>query len=106
MSCLRSWRLLRRAILALCHPSTFRGSITQSEDHYSQKGRRSESKRVGGSELVTKTAEGSATATDLLKAITLVVNLWLARRCPPILAEFVASALLTPLLKPDNGFGL
>ncbi|GKB22324.1 putative reverse transcriptase domain-containing protein [Tanacetum coccineum] len=47
--------------------------------------------------------EGSATATDLLKAITLVVNLWLAGRCPPILAEFVASAPLTPLLKPDNG---
>ncbi|GJY45228.1 putative reverse transcriptase domain-containing protein [Tanacetum coccineum] len=47
--------------------------------------------------------EGSATATDLLKVITLVVNLWLAERCPPILAEFVASALLAPLLKPDNG---
>ncbi|GJY83758.1 putative reverse transcriptase domain-containing protein [Tanacetum coccineum] len=47
--------------------------------------------------------EGYATATDLLKAITLVVNLWLAGRCPPILAEFVASAPLTPLLKPDNG---
>ncbi|GJU18614.1 putative reverse transcriptase domain-containing protein [Tanacetum coccineum] len=47
--------------------------------------------------------EGSATATDLLKAITLIVNLWLAGRCPPILAEFVASAPLTPLLKPDNG---
>ncbi|GKD36590.1 hypothetical protein Tco_1252099 [Tanacetum coccineum] len=26
-----------------------------------------------------------------------------AGRCPPILAEFVASAPLTPLLKPDNG---
>ncbi|GJS12032.1 putative reverse transcriptase domain-containing protein [Tanacetum coccineum] len=50
--------------------------------------------------------EGSATATSLLKAITLVINLWLAGRCPPILAEFVASAPLTPLLKPDNGFGL
>ncbi|GJU04921.1 hypothetical protein Tco_1121351 [Tanacetum coccineum] len=46
--------------------------------------------------------EGSATATDLLKAITSFVNLWLAGRCPPILAEFVASAPLTPLLKPDN----
>ncbi|GKE30490.1 putative reverse transcriptase domain-containing protein, partial [Tanacetum coccineum] len=44
--------------------------------------------------------EGSATATDLLKVITSVVNFWLAGRCPPILAEFVASA---PLLKPDNG---
>ncbi|GKA97858.1 putative reverse transcriptase domain-containing protein [Tanacetum coccineum] len=38
-----------------------------------------------------------------LKAITSVVNLWLAGRCPPILAEFIASAPLTPLLKPDNG---
>ncbi|GJW52225.1 putative reverse transcriptase domain-containing protein [Tanacetum coccineum] len=47
--------------------------------------------------------EGSTTATDLLKAITSVINLWLAGRCPPILAEFVASAPLTPLLKPDNG---
>nr|GEW87277.1 putative reverse transcriptase domain-containing protein [Tanacetum cinerariifolium] len=34
--------------------------------------------------------EGSATATDLLKVITLVVNLWLVGRCPPILSEFVA----------------
>ncbi|KAJ0900450.1 putative RNA-directed DNA polymerase [Helianthus annuus] len=32
-----------------------------------------------------------------------VVNLWLAGRCPASLAEFVASAPLTPLLKPDNG---
>ncbi|GJX05323.1 putative reverse transcriptase domain-containing protein [Tanacetum coccineum] len=46
--------------------------------------------------------EGSSTATYLLKTITSVVNLWLAERCPPILAEFVASAPLTPLLKPDN----
>ncbi|GKE51674.1 putative reverse transcriptase domain-containing protein [Tanacetum coccineum] len=47
--------------------------------------------------------EGYATATDLLKAITSVVNLWLAGRCPSILAEFVASAPLTPLLKLNNG---
>ncbi|GKB56610.1 hypothetical protein Tco_0912796 [Tanacetum coccineum] len=47
--------------------------------------------------------EGSATTTDLLKVITSVVNLWLAGRCPPILEEFVMSAPLTPLLKPDNG---
>nr|GEV09763.1 putative reverse transcriptase domain-containing protein [Tanacetum cinerariifolium] len=46
--------------------------------------------------------EGSATATDLLKVITSVVNLWLAGSCPPILVEFVASAPLTPLLKADN----
>ncbi|GKA81471.1 retrovirus-related pol polyprotein from transposon TNT 1-94, partial [Tanacetum coccineum] len=31
------------------------------------------------------------------------VNLWLAERCPPILVEFVASAPLMHLLKPDNG---
>nr|GEU44292.1 reverse transcriptase domain-containing protein [Tanacetum cinerariifolium] len=47
--------------------------------------------------------KGSPTATDLLKVITPVVNLWLAGRCPPILAEFVASAPLTPLVKPHNG---
>ncbi len=47
--------------------------------------------------------EGSAIATDLLRAITTVVNLWLGGRCPSILSEFVASAPLTPLLKPDNG---
>ncbi|GKA93275.1 putative reverse transcriptase domain-containing protein [Tanacetum coccineum] len=46
--------------------------------------------------------EESATATDLRKATTSIVNLWLAERCPPILAEFVACAPLTPLLKPDN----
>ncbi|GKE36208.1 putative reverse transcriptase domain-containing protein [Tanacetum coccineum] len=46
--------------------------------------------------------EGYATATDLLKVITSVVNLWLAGRCPPILAEFVAFAPLMPLLKPDS----
>ena len=47
--------------------------------------------------------EGSATATDLLRAITSVVNLWLGRKCPLSLAEFVASAPLTPLVKLDNG---
>nr|GEX42277.1 hypothetical protein [Tanacetum cinerariifolium] len=47
--------------------------------------------------------KGSATATYQLKFITTVVNFWLVGRCPLILAEFVASALLTPLLKPDNG---
>ncbi|GJX99422.1 putative reverse transcriptase domain-containing protein, partial [Tanacetum coccineum] len=46
--------------------------------------------------------EGYATSSDLLKSITSVINLWLARRYPPILVEFVASAPLTPLLKPDN----
>ncbi|GKA42475.1 hypothetical protein Tco_0735135 [Tanacetum coccineum] len=52
---------------------------------------------------VISTSGGYATASDLLKSITSVINLWLARRCPPILVEFVASAPLTPLLKPDNG---
>ncbi|XP_076951801.1 uncharacterized protein LOC143625320 [Bidens hawaiensis] len=47
--------------------------------------------------------EGSAIATDLICAITAVVNLWLGGRCPSTLAGFVASAPLTPLLKPDNG---
>ncbi|PNY04716.1 hypothetical protein L195_g001142 [Trifolium pratense] len=40
---------------------------------------------------------------DLLVAITLVVNLWLGGRCPKSFSEFVASAYLTPLLKPDGG---
>ena len=47
--------------------------------------------------------EGSAVSTDLLHVISVVVNLWLGGRCPTSLAEFVASAPLTPLLKPDNG---
>ena len=47
--------------------------------------------------------EGSAIAKDFLRAITSVVNLWLGGRCPSSLAEFVASAPLTPLLKPDKG---
>ncbi|KAD4981752.1 hypothetical protein E3N88_18423 [Mikania micrantha] len=47
--------------------------------------------------------EGSAIAGELLKAISVVVNLCLAGRCPKTLAEFVASAPLMPLLKPDNG---
>lgn len=47
--------------------------------------------------------EGSATASGLASAITDVVNLWLGGNCPKVLAEFVASAPLTPLLKPDNG---
>ncbi|XP_022032741.1 uncharacterized protein LOC110933848 [Helianthus annuus] len=47
--------------------------------------------------------EGSVSSSGLLKAITGVVNLWLEGLCPKVLAEFVASAPLTPLLKPDNG---
>ncbi|GKB26590.1 hypothetical protein Tco_0865991 [Tanacetum coccineum] len=45
---------------------------------------------------------GYTTAIDLLKAITLVINLWLAGRCPSILAEFLASPSFTHLLKLDN----
>ena len=47
--------------------------------------------------------EGSDIAINLLHAITVVVNLWLGGRCPSCLAEFVASAPLNPLLKPDYG---
>ena len=47
--------------------------------------------------------EGSVTSSGLLAAISEVVNLWLGGACPKALAEFVASAPLTPLLKPDNG---
>jgi len=46
--------------------------------------------------------EGSTVARDLICDITLVVNLWLGGRCPLSLAEFVASAPLTQLLKPDG----
>ncbi|GJX88186.1 hypothetical protein Tco_0340200 [Tanacetum coccineum] len=46
--------------------------------------------------------EGFATATYLFKVITSVVTLLLAGRYLPILAEFVACAPLTPLLKLDN----
>jgi len=47
--------------------------------------------------------DGSVIADGLLKAITTMVNLCLKGRCPKVLAEFIASAPLTPLLKPDNG---
>ncbi|KAJ0925109.1 putative reverse transcriptase domain, exostosin [Helianthus annuus] len=47
--------------------------------------------------------EGSVTSSGLLTSITEVVNLWLGGSCPMVLAEFVASAPLTPLLKPDKG---
>ncbi|KAD6119073.1 hypothetical protein E3N88_10344 [Mikania micrantha] len=47
--------------------------------------------------------EGSITSSGLLASITEVVNLWLGGSCPKVLAEFVASAPLTPLLKPDKG---
>lgn len=42
-------------------------------------------------------------AEDLLTFINGVVDLWFDGRCPSQLGEFVASAPLTPLLKPDEG---
>jgi hypothetical protein len=47
--------------------------------------------------------EGSPITRDLLDVIMLVVNLWLGRRRPISLSEFVASAPLTSLLNPDGG---
>lgn len=41
----------------------------------------------------------AAVADDLLASITVIVNLLLAGKCPPLLGEFIASAPLTPLLK-------
>ncbi|KAL6533604.1 hypothetical protein OROHE_013437 [Orobanche hederae] len=46
--------------------------------------------------------EGSTIAADLVTEITRMVNLWLSGTCPLSLAEFIASAPLTPLLKPDK----
>lgn len=46
---------------------------------------------------------GAAVADEFLKSITSVVNLWLSGKFPPILGNLVASAPLTPLLKPDGG---
>ncbi|XP_026452149.1 uncharacterized protein LOC113352554 [Papaver somniferum] len=48
-------------------------------------------------------ASASAIADELLNSITAVVNLLLAGRFPPQLREYIASAPLTPLLKPDGG---
>lgn len=45
----------------------------------------------------------AAVADILLASITGVVNLWLAGKCPAELGEFIASAPLTPLLKPGGG---
>ncbi|KAL8132720.1 hypothetical protein AgCh_008265 [Apium graveolens] len=45
----------------------------------------------------------SAVADDLLGSITGVVNLFLSGKCPTQLGEFIASAPLTPLVKPGGG---
>lgn len=47
--------------------------------------------------------EGSAIAAGLLKAITTVVNFCLEGRFFKVLAELVACAPLTPLLRPYKG---
>lgn len=44
-----------------------------------------------------------AVADDLLMSITGVTNLWLSGNCPPELGGYIASAPLTPLLKPGGG---
>ncbi|KAL8157996.1 hypothetical protein AgCh_002631 [Apium graveolens] len=45
----------------------------------------------------------SAVADDLLGSITGVVNLFFSGKCPAQLGEFIASAPLTPLVKPRGG---
>jgi hypothetical protein len=45
----------------------------------------------------------SAIADDLLGFITGVVNLFLSGKCLIQLWEYIASAPLTPLVKPDDG---
>ena len=44
-----------------------------------------------------------AIADELIGSITCVVNLFLGGQCPASLGEFLASAPLTPLLKPGGG---
>lgn len=46
--------------------------------------------------------QGASPHSDLLLAITEVVNILLGGLCPKVLAEFISSAPLTPLLKPNN----
>nr|GEW02087.1 hypothetical protein [Tanacetum cinerariifolium] len=45
----------------------------------------------------------SAVADDLLGSITEVVNMFLSGKCPSQLGEYIASAPLTPLVKPGGG---
>jgi hypothetical protein len=45
----------------------------------------------------------SAIADDLLGSITGVVNMFLSGKCPSQLGEYIASAPLTPLVKPGGG---
>jgi len=46
----------------------------------------------------------SALTTDMLKALTEVINKLLKRQAPIELAQYLSSAPLTPLLKKDGGF--
>ena len=45
----------------------------------------------------------TAIADDLLGSITGIVNLFLSGKCPIQLGEYIASAPLTPLVKPGGG---
>lgn len=40
---------------------------------------------------------------ELLTSMAGVINLWLSGKCPAALGEYIASAPLRPLLKPDGG---
>ncbi|XP_026396007.1 uncharacterized protein LOC113290640 [Papaver somniferum] len=45
----------------------------------------------------------AAVSNKLILSIVGVINLWLEGDCPPVLGEYVASAPLTPLIKPGGG---
>ncbi|GKE76552.1 hypothetical protein Tco_1542672, partial [Tanacetum coccineum] len=47
-----------------------------------------------------------AVSDELVSSITQVVNLFLEGKCPTILGEYIASAPLTPLVKPGGGIRL
>lgn len=53
--------------------------------------------------LNTLCLEGYVVARDILRAITLIFNLWLRAKCMMNLVELVVSTPLTLLLKPDGG---
>ncbi|GKF44215.1 hypothetical protein Tco_0130767, partial [Tanacetum coccineum] len=44
-----------------------------------------------------------AISDELVSSITQVVNLFLEGKCPVMLGEYIASAPLTPLVKPGGG---
>ncbi|CAH9096985.1 unnamed protein product [Cuscuta epithymum] len=49
------------------------------------------------------TGPAAAIANEVIQSITAIVNLLLSGSCPSQLGEYIASAPLTPLLKPDGG---